>query len=151
MTSKYDKVKNLNDSSFKRLTGVKKQTFATMLKCLNKTHKHKKARGGRKNKLSVADMLLLALEYLREYRTYFHIAQSYEISESTAYKTIRFVEDTLIKHSDFSLPGKKALINSEIPIEVIVIDATETPIQRPKKNKSVFTQGKSEDTLLRAS
>ena len=56
--------------------------------------KKKKAKGGRKNKLSEENMLLMALEYLREYRTYFHISQSYGVSESTAYKTVKWVEDT---------------------------------------------------------
>ena len=37
------------------------------------------------------------LEYLREYSTYFHISRNYGISESTCYRNIRWVEDTLIK------------------------------------------------------
>jgi len=81
-------------------------------------------------------MLLLALEYIREYRTYFHISQGYGISESSAYRTSRWVENTLIKHPDFALPGRKALLKSDMQYEVVLIDATETPIERPKKNKS---------------
>ena len=84
-------------------------------------------------------MLLMALEYLREYRTYFHISQSYGVSESTAYKVVKWVEDTLIKHPDFSLPGRKALVKSDMVYEMILVDATESPIERPKKNKSTFT------------
>jgi hypothetical protein len=60
----------------------------------------KKSRGGRPNRLSPQDMILMALEYLREYRTYFHISTSYGISESNCYKKIRFVEDTLIKRKN---------------------------------------------------
>jgi hypothetical protein len=41
---------------------------------------------GRKRKLSVREQLMMTLEYLREYRTYFHIENSYGISESSAYK-----------------------------------------------------------------
>ena len=69
-------------------------------------------------------MLLMALEYIREYRTYFHISQSYGVSESTAYKTVRWIEDTLIKHPDFALPGRKALLKSDVEYEVVLIDAT---------------------------
>ncbi len=47
----------------------------------------------------------MSLEYIREYRTYFHISQSYGVSESSAYKTVKWVEDILIKHPDFALPG----------------------------------------------
>lgn len=86
--------------------------------------------------MSLGDMLLLALEYIREYRTYFHISQGYGISESSAYRTSRWVENTLIKHPDFALPGRKALLKSDMQYEVVLIDATETPIERPKKNKS---------------
>jgi hypothetical protein len=54
----------------------------------------------------------MVLEYIREYRTYFPTGQSYGVSESSAYKTIKWIEDTLIKHPDFSLPGRKALLKS---------------------------------------
>jgi len=39
----------------------------------------------------------------------------------------------LIKHPDFALPGRKALLKSDMEYEVVLIDATETPIERPKK------------------
>lgn len=91
-------------------------------------------------------MLLITLEYLREYRTYFHISQSYHISESTAYKTIKWVEDTLIKHPLFALPGRKELVKSDAAGELLLIDVTETTIERPKKNKSTFTQDKRKST-----
>lgn len=80
------------------------------------------------------------LEYLREYRTYFHISRSYGISESTCYCNIGWVEDTLIRDGQFSLPGRKALLKSNMEDELILIDATETPIERPKKDRSTFTQ-----------
>ncbi len=75
----------------------------------------------------------MALEYLREYRTYFHVASSYGISESSCYRNIKWIEDTLIRNPDFALPGRKALLKSDMEYEVILIDATETPIERPKK------------------
>ena len=90
-----------------------------MTEILTNAHQTKKSRGGRHNTLTVPDMLLMTLEYLREYRTYFHISQSYGVSESTAYKTVKWVEDTLIKHPSFSLPGRKALLKSDVDYEVI--------------------------------
>ena len=99
MAERYDKLKDIKDDQFRRLTGVKRQTFNRMLEILQEAFQRKMALGGRKPKLSVADMLLLALEYLREYRTYFHIAKSYEVSESAAYRTSRWVEVTLINLS----------------------------------------------------
>ena len=130
---KYDHIKALDDEKFRRLTGVKPEIFKKILKILSDADQKKKAKGGRKNKLHIKDQLLVTLEYIREYRTYFHIGKSYGISESTAYKTVRWVEDTLIKHPDFALPGRKALIKDNY--DTILIDATETPIERPKKNR----------------
>lgn len=137
---KYDQIKVYSEEQFRRLTGVKKNTFTKMLEILREADEKKKAKGGRKSKLSVEDQLLMTLEYLREYRTYFHIATSYGISESVAYKIVRRVEDTLIKHPNFALPGRKALLKSNMEYEVLLIDASETPIERPKK-KSDSSRG----------
>jgi Helix-turn-helix of DDE superfamily endonuclease len=132
---KYEQIKNLQTLKFRRLTGVKKATFNKMISILREAEIKKKAKGGRNSKLSIEDRLLMALEYLREYRTYFHVSQSYGVSESTAYEAIKWIENTLVKHPDFALPGKKVLVKSDIDYEVVLIDATETPIERPKKNK----------------
>lgn len=132
---RYNQLKSLKESKFRRLTGVKKTTFEKMLEILIRAHKEKKARGGRRNILSVEDMLLMTLEYLREYRTYFHIGQSYGLSESNAYQNIRWVEDTLIKSGEFSLPGKKALLKEDATYETILVDVSEHPIERPKKKE----------------
>ena len=137
---KFETVKELDDEKVRRLAGVKRNTFNKMVLILEQSSKDKKINGGRKNKLGIENMLLMTLEYIREYRTYFHISQSYGVSESTAYKTVRWIEDTLIKHPDFALPGRKALLKSDVEYEVVLIDATETPIERPKKSKSTFTQ-----------
>ena len=133
---KQEQIKDLGGEEFRRLTGIKPKTFEKMLKILSDADRKKKAKGGGRNKLNLKDQLLVTLEYIREYRTYFHIGKSYNISESTVYKTVRWVEDTLIKHPAFALPGRKELINNNY--DTILIDATETPIERPKKAKEVL-------------
>ena len=133
---RYEGTESLTDEQFRRLTGVKRSVFKKMLTVLQAAHAIKKAQGGRPNKLSVEDILMMALEYLREYRTYFHIGGSYGISESYAYKLIRWVEDTLIKSGEFSLPGKKALLKNDMEYEIVLIDATESPVERPKKGRN---------------
>lgn len=142
---KFETVKELDDEKFRRLAGIKRTTFDKMVFILKQSDKDKKIHGGRKNKLTIENMLLMTLEYIREYRTYFHISQSYGVSESTAYKTVRWIEDVLIKHPDFALPGRKNLLKSEY--DVILIDSTETPIERPKKNKSIIIREKRKNTL----
>lgn len=137
----------LSSKEFRRLTGVKRPTFDEMVKLLAVSRQAKRARGGRQPKLGLEEVLLMALEYLREYRTYFHISKRYGISESYAYKLIRWVEDTLIKSKVLSLPGRKALLKSDVEYEVILIDASETPIQRPKKSNASTIQEKRNDIL----
>jgi Helix-turn-helix of DDE superfamily endonuclease len=144
---KHKAVEILDQEKFRRLTGIKRATFDKMIGILREATQVKKKKGGRNTKLCIEDMLLMTLEYLREYRTYFHISQSYGVSESTAYKTVRWVEDTLIKHPDFALPGRKALLKSDVKYEMVLIDATESPIERPKKNKSIFTPVKRKGIL----
>lgn len=144
---KYQKVSSLNDEEFKRLTGVKRSTFQKMVEVVRDAHRIKKAKGGRKNKLCIEDMVLMTLEYYREYRTYFHISIDYGISESNVWQTIKWVEDVLIKSGVFALPGKKELLNEDFEYEVIMIDATETPVQRPEKNRKNTTQERRKDIL----
>ncbi|KJV55903.1 DDE superendonuclease family protein [Orientia tsutsugamushi str. Kato PP] len=132
---KFDQIKELKDEKFRRLTRVRKGTFSKMVNILRKADGLNKSKSGRKNKLNLKEQLLLVLEYLREYRAYFHIGQNYGISESSAYKAVKWVEDTLVKHLNFALPGRKALMKSDMNYEVVLIDATETPIERLKKTK----------------
>jgi hypothetical protein len=128
-----------------RLTGVKRKTFEVMLALLEAAELILKSQGGKPNKLSIENRLLMTLEYLREYRTYFHISRSYGMSESTCYRNIRWVENSLIKSGKFSLPGRKTLVKNDSGYKVILIDATETPIERPQKNKGTFTPEKRSD------
>ena len=89
---------------------------------------------GRRPKLSVEDQVLLCLSYWREYRTLFHVATSYAVSEPTVSRIVRHVEDCLIKSNLFNL--QKSLPEGEcIDWNIVIVDATEIPIQRPKKTE----------------
>ena len=124
---KYEKIVEYSNTKPRRITGVKRATDDKMVEILRKGYAEKRRRRGRTPKLSIED--------LREYRTYAHIAASYGISESNIYRGIK-VEDTLIRDGTFSLPGRKALLKSDAEYEVILVDATQSPIERPKKSKS---------------
>jgi hypothetical protein len=135
---KYETIQTLKDEEFKRSTGVQHSTFEKMLKVVEAGLRD----FGRPPKLSRADQLLMTLMYWREYRTEFHIGLSYGVSESTVCRTIRKVEDALIKSEQFHLPGKKVLQSSDAVIEIVLVDATEQPIERPKKDKKGITAAK---------
>ena len=144
---KYEKINEYDENKFRRITGLKRATFEKMVEILKKSYAKKHKRRGRKPKLSIENQLLAALEYWREYRTYAHIAASYGIAESNIYRSIKWIENTLIKDGTFSLPGKKELLKSDTDYEVVLIDATETPVERPQKNKESITQERKKDTL----
>ena len=146
----YEHIKDLSAEEFRRMTGIQPSTFAKMVEILEsaqaKCKREQKWKGGRTADLPVADQLLLALEYQREYRSMFHIAKSRGIGESKAWRALHWVEDTLIRDGTFSLPGKKELLRNDVEYQLVVVDATETPIERPKKGRSVFTPAKKSGT-----
>jgi len=143
---KYHLIFGYSNAKFRRITGVKPTTFAKMMEILQKAYEAKRKRRGRKPKLSIEDMLLASLEYWREYRTYAHIAASYGIHESNLYRIVKWVENTLIADGTFSIPGKKALLDSDAEYDVVLLDATESPIERPKKDKGIGIQARRNAT-----
>ena len=122
--------KKLSETQFKRYTGISWSTFYVMVEQLQKQVPAK----GRPSKLSLEDQVLLCLSYWGEYRTLFHVATSYGVSEPTASRIVRHVEDCLIQSNLFNLP-KNLPTGEGIDWNVVIVDATEIPIQRPKKTE----------------
>ena len=99
-------------------------------------HGQGKKKTRRPGKINLEDQVLMTLEYWREDRTYFHIGQSWGVTESTACRILRKIERVLSEARVFTLPGKKSLYQSDALMNAVVLDVTESPIERPKKNKS---------------
>jgi len=139
---------NYNDKehTFKRLYGVKPATFSKMLSILQKDFNTMHKNGGKPPKLTPEDKLYVALKYLREYRTMDSIAADYGVCKGTVCLAIQWVEDTLVKDGTFALPGKKVLKRKSAAIEYIVVDVTESPINRPIKNQKDYYSGKKNAT-----
>ena len=144
---KYEQAKHLKPAEFKRFWGVKLETFEQMVEIVNQKEGQKK-KSGRPGKASLEDQVLMTLEYWREYRTYFHIGQTWGVTESTACRIIWKIEKLLSQSRVFTLPGKKCLQQSNTTIDAIVIDVTESPIERPKKNKNASLAAKRKGILL---
>ena len=108
-----------------------------------------KKKCGRPSKLRIEDQILLTLQYLREYRTYYHIGKDWKISESNTYRIVLKVENILIKSKKFSLPGKKKLLDSSLDEDLILMDVMESPIERPKKHQKRFYSGKQGEHTLK--
>ena len=143
---KYENIKNHKEAAFKQVTGVTPATFQAMLEVIETAYGEAHKNRGRHRKLSREDMLLMTLEYYKEYRSLECIGASYGLTKATVGKVIKWVEEALIKSGEFSLPGKKKLVQPTIEYEVIVVDTTETPIQRPKNNQRKYYSGKKNGT-----
>ncbi len=128
----YRDIESLSDAKFKRLTGVKRAVFELVLEVIaaSRASTHKHPTRGTPPRLSNADKLMM---YYREYRTMFHTGATYGISESRVCEVIRKFEGILIQDSRFHLTGKKSLIKGGVAVEVVLVDVTERPIERPKK------------------
>jgi len=145
---------SLSNTQFKRLFGVKRTTFSQMLEILHPAFEKLHARGGKPpKKLRLEDRLLVTLQYWRTYLTLEHLAYEYNTVKSHIHDAIVWVEDTLIREGTFRLPGKKALMDSEDETDgeqkqrTILIDVTESPIERPKKNRKSIIPARRSVTL----
>lgn len=126
----YETSKHLTDTRFKRLVGVERKTFKEMHNILRVAYQTKHSKGGRKPKMSLEDILMATLQYLREYRTYEQIAADFGVHESNLIRRSHWVEEVLVQNG-FTV-GKAVLTDTD----TVMIDATEVKIQRPQKNKN---------------
>ncbi len=117
----------------------------TVKACLLKMKK----KTGRKPKLRVEDQILIMLEYLREYRTYYHIGKDWKISESSVCRIVHKIENILIQSRQFRLPGKKKLWQSSSDEGLVVMDVMESQIEKPKRRQKQFYSGKQREHTLK--
>lgn len=152
---RWQTVKNLQAEQFKRLVGVQPATFEKMVseaKRINKTEAKKivgKKRGP-KEKLNWYDKVLMMLMYYREYRTFAHVGSSYNVSEAQCWRIVTTMEQWLIRSSLFHVPGRRKLTQSDMDWEVAIVDVSEHPIERPKKNRGGIIQEKRKNILTKA-
>ena len=76
----------------------------------------------------------------------FHVGRRFGVSEATVSRTVGAVEAALLQDARFHLPGKKALHDGSLNLEVVVVDAREQRIERPQKNKGDFTPARKSAT-----
>jgi pantothenate synthetase len=120
---RYEQVKNLKNGEFKRLCGVKKETFLEM--CAIVRQKDGQKTSGRNSKLTMEDRVLLTLSFWREYRTMFHLGQDWGLHESNVSRLVRRIEEILIKSGKFLLPGKKRLLEDK-SLTYTIVEVTES-------------------------
>ena len=99
---KYEEISKYSDRKFKRVVGVDRTTFRQMLEILNEEYEQRHLRG-RSTKLSLEDMLLVAMEYWYEKRTYEQIAASYKLAASNVCRSIKWIEEVLGREGTFQV------------------------------------------------
>jgi hypothetical protein len=146
----YEDLKKLRPVEFKRYCGVKPKTFAHMVAVVSGHQEKIRRKSGRPSKLSVADQIVLTLEYWREYRTFFHLGTSWGLHESSVCRIVQRVEMILTTSKAFALPGKKRLQQADHTLETVVVDASETPLERPRKKQRRYYSGKKKRHTLKS-
>ena len=136
-SNRWEHIQTLPPTEFRRLTGVKFDTFNLMVKVVN-AHELTKKKSGKPHTLIPENRILLCLEYLRDYPTFLRLSVNWGVHESTAKRIQNRVEDILIAHPSFHVVGKRALLTNP-NLEVVALDASERPVERPKKSNDPVT------------
>jgi Helix-turn-helix of DDE superfamily endonuclease len=136
------RARELPEEDSYRLTGVHTQVFREMVAVYET--RAKKAKGAPSPLIDSAQVMC-ALQYWRDYPTFFRLGFDWGVDESSAQRIVERVENALLKSGKFHLPGKKRIEN--LPVEpAVAVDVTESPIERPKKNKNNSTVSKGNAT-----
>ena len=133
-------VNKMNHKDFNRFFGVDRATFYLMRIAVESEYKKKHKNRGRNSKLSIFDMVVIFLLYLRQYNPMADYAVYYKVSKSVICECIHFVLRVLIKSKTFTLFGKKAIRQDSS--ENRLLDVTEIRIERPKYNQKEKYSGK---------
>ena len=75
---------------------------------------------------------------------------SWGVHETTAGRTIKKVEDRLVRCGKFRLPSQRQLYQPGWECSVMVVDVGEIPIERPQKNRNATESGKQKCHTLKA-
>lgn len=128
--------------TFRRLTGVDIALFSEMTKKIRPLWRDRRdnfEKGGRNHKLSGVDNHLLALLlYYRCYVTYEFLSFFFDSDETTVMRSVKRIE----KMAARVIHIEKNRGVSREDTEYLILDATEQPVQRPKKGQKKYYSGK---------
>lgn len=140
----YDEICDYTPEKFKRETGLSKENITVLFTKVNdhvalqKERYPMSKRGKQKSTVSQKNRVLLTLYYLRHYPTFANLGDIFSISESYCCKIYHQYARILAQVE--KLPNRKLLLDS--PVEAIIIDATEQPIERPVRHQKDYYSGK---------
>jgi hypothetical protein len=148
MSIRYTKIVN-SPCIFLRLFGVKPAEFEQILTKASPLWEQQilgqYKRPGRHFALSLPDMVLMLLLYYRSYISQRFVGFLFGIDDSRVCRIIQKLEPILAKV--MAIPKEKYLSKEEI--ESTLVDATEQPIERPKKGQKRYYSGKKKRHTLK--
>lgn len=81
----------------------------------------------------------MILEYWKDYNTYRFIANKYIIHNISFIANTTWIENTLIKHVNFHVPGKKVLLkNQKVIVFFLLLMLQKLLLREFKKTKNLF-------------
>jgi len=141
MAIRYTKIRK-NPKTFQRLFGINVAQFDIILKKVAPQWQSNVISGykrlGRDYKLDLSDMVLMLLLYDRSYVTQIFVGYLFGIDDSRVCRIIQRLEPILA--SVMAIQKCKKL--SKEDVESLLIDATEHPIERPKRRQTPYCSGK---------
>lgn len=141
MSLRYLKIKK-HPQTFLHLFGISPDQFEKIIEKLSPLWEKRVIgrykRPGRDFKLSLEDMVLMLLLYYRCYITQEFIGFLFNLDDSRVSRLIKRLEPLLARV--MAIPKIKTLSKEET--ESLIIDVTERPIERPKKNQKAYYSGK---------
>ena len=148
MSVRYIKIIN-HPKIFLRLFGVNPVQFSEILTKVTplweKQVLGRYKRPGRNFALFLEDMVLMVLLYYCSYITQMFVGFLFGIDDSRVCRIIQKLEPLLVKM--MAMPQEKCLSQEEV--ESSLVDATEQPIERPKKGQKPSYSGKKKRHTLK--
>lgn len=130
-------------SDFLRTTGINYATFQIILAkaeayVVYYKEQHPIHKRGLKPSITLSQILLLTLMYMRQYQTFLSLAQAFSISESYAYKRYCYMRQILCQVLD--MPPTGLLVSDQLT--KVAVDVSEQTIERPLKGQQRYYSGK---------
>ncbi|MBA3751506.1 hypothetical protein H0X06_01725 [Candidatus Dependentiae bacterium] len=110
-------MEKISNKAFCFIAGIKRITFEKMVTIVQEVWDSKKESVERKNKVSAANILLMAIEYFGGYETPTILINSYGLNPTTVYRHIKAVDNIFANVLKLNLPeifGKKRTIADDL-------------------------------------
>ena len=140
-------LQNIGEDCLQRMTGVKYGSFKKLVSRLNRpwraVQRRKRVAGRPYGVGGLREHLLLLLMYYRTYTTHLFLAQIFHVDETTICRAIRRIAPL----AERVLKIKPERLLTENDLQLLIVDATEQRIERPKNQRDYYSGKKHAHTI----